>query len=89
VGKQTDEEELKQPSKAAGMVVADIITFGDTAERLLEMMMVVLVSICLQAYGDWHAMPLALMLFFVIRPFAILLSLIKTPTDPIQRLVIG
>lgn len=89
VGKQTDEDELKQPSKAAGMVMAEIISFGDTAERLLEVMMVVLVGICLPAYWDWRAVPLALALFCVIRPLATLLSLIKTPTDNMQRLVMG
>lgn len=89
VGKQTDEEELKQPSKAAGMVVAEIISFGGTAERLLEVMMVVLVGICLPSYWDWRAVPLALALFCVIRPLATMLSLIKTPTDHMQRLVMG
>jgi Kef-type K+ transport system membrane component KefB len=32
----------EHPTKAAGNMVAEIISFGDTAERLLEMMMVVL-----------------------------------------------
>ncbi len=89
VGKKLDEEELKQPSKAAGMVVAEIISFGDTAERLLEVMLVVLVGICLAIYWDWRAVPLALALFFVIRPLAALLFLIKTPTGRVQRLMMG
>ncbi len=89
VGRKLDEEELKQPSKAAGMVVAEIISFGDTAERLLEVMLVVLVGICLAIYWDWRAVPLALALFFVIRPLAALLFLIKTPTGRVQRLMMG
>ncbi len=89
VGKRIEEEELKQPSKAAGMVVSEIISFGDTAERLLEVMMVVLVGICLAIYWDWRAVPLALALFFVIRPLAALLFLIKTPTGKVQRLMMG
>ncbi|MDQ3321645.1 MAG: cation:proton antiporter [Acidobacteriota bacterium] len=89
VGKKIEEEELKQPSKAAGMVVAEIISFGDTAERLLEVMLVVLVGICLAIYWDWRAVPLALALFFVIRPVAALLFLIKTPTGKVQRLMMG
>lgn len=89
VGKKIEEEELKEPSKAAGMVVAEIISFGDTAERLLEVMMVVLVGICLAIYWDWRAVPLALALFFVIRPLATLLFLWKTPTDSVQRLMMG
>ncbi|MDQ3043299.1 MAG: sodium:proton antiporter [Acidobacteriota bacterium] len=89
VGKKIKEEELKEPSKAAGMVVAEIISFGDTAERLLEVMLVVLVGICLAIYWDWRAVPLALALFFVIRPLAALLFLIKTPTGRVQRLMLG
>jgi len=89
VGRKLDEEESKHPSKAAGMVVAEIISFGDTAERLLEVMLVVLVGICLSIYWDWRAVPLALVLFFVIRPLSALLFLIKTPTGKVQRLMIG
>ncbi len=89
VGRKTEEEELKHPSKAAGMVVAEIISFGDTAERLLEVMLVVLVGICLAIYWDWRAVPLALALFFFIRPVAALLFLIKTPTGKVQRLMMG
>jgi NhaP-type Na+/H+ or K+/H+ antiporter len=89
VGINIKEEELKNPSKAAGIVVAEIISFGDTAERMLEVMMVVLVGICLAIYWDWRALPLALALFFVIRPLATLLFLWKTPTDTVQRLMMG
>ena len=89
VGKKIEEEELKQPSLAAGIVVSEIISFGDTVERMLEVMMVVLVGICLAIYWDWRALPLALVLFFVIRPLATLLFLWKTPTGPVQRLMMG
>jgi NhaP-type Na+/H+ or K+/H+ antiporter len=89
VGKKIEEEELKQPSLAAGIVVAEIISFGDTVERMLEVMMVVLVGICLAIYWDWRAIPLALALFFVIRPLTTLLFLWKTPTGPVQRLMMG
>lgn len=89
VGKKVEEAELKQPSKAAGLMVSEIISFGDTAERLLEVMMVVLVGICLAVYWDWRAVPLALALFFVIRPLASLLFLVKTPTAGVQRLMMG
>ncbi len=89
VSKKIEKEEMKQPSKAAGIVVAEIISFGDTAERLLEVMLVVLVGICLAIYWDWRALPLALALFFVIRPLATLLFLWKTPTGTVQRLMMG
>jgi NhaP-type Na+/H+ or K+/H+ antiporter len=89
VGKKTEEKELKQPSKAAGVVVAEIISFGDTAERLLEVLMVVLLGICLAIYWDWRAVPIAAALFFVIRPLAALIFLQKTPTGRVQRLMMG
>lgn len=69
------------------MVVAEIISFGDTVERLLEVMLVVLVGICLAIYWDWRAVPLAAALFFVICPLAALLFLVKTPTGRVQRLM--
>ena len=89
VGKKIEEEELKHPSKAAGMVVAEIISFGNTAERLLEVLLLLLVGICLGIYWDWRAIPLALALFFVIRPLAALIFLLKTPTGKVQRLMMG
>ncbi|HEX7262149.1 MAG TPA: cation:proton antiporter, partial [Luteolibacter sp.] len=82
-------EELKNPTKATGHMVAEIMTFGDTAERLLEMMMVVLLGICLSTYWDWRALPLALALFMVIRPFFTLLFLAKTRTRLSQRWLMG
>ena len=89
VGRVIDEEELKHPTKAAGVVVSEIVSFGDTAERLLEVMMVVIVGVCLSIYWDWRAVPLALALFFVLRPLAVLIFLVKTPTVKLQRLMMG
>jgi sodium/hydrogen antiporter len=82
-------EDLQHPTKAAGHMVAEIITFGDTAERLLEVMMVVLLGICLSTYWDWRAIPLGLALFVVIRPLFTLLFLARTQTRPEQRWLIG
>lgn len=81
--------ESKHPTHAAGHLVAEITSFGDTAERLLEMMMVVILGICLPLYWDWRAVPVALALFVVIRPLAAVVFLVKTPTRLPQRLLIG
>ncbi len=83
------EEELRHPARAAGIVVSEIISFGDTAERLMEVMLVLLVGVCIAVYWDWRAIPLALALFFIIRPLAVLVFLIKSPTGKIQRLLMG
>jgi len=89
VGKKLAEEDLKHPSKAAGVVVSEIISFGATAERLMEVMLVILVGVCLAIYWDWRAVPLALALFFVIRPLAAFIFLVKTPTGRKQRLLMS
>jgi sodium/hydrogen antiporter len=89
VGKRVDEEELKKPAVAAGLVVSEIISFGDTAERLLEAMLVVLVGILLALYWDWRAIPLALVFFLLIRPLATYLLLLKTSTSNYQRWLMG
>lgn len=89
VADKTEEEELKHPSKAAGVVISEIISFGDTAERLLEVLMVILVGACLAIFWDWRAVALAAALFFVIRPLFALIFLLKTPTGKVQRLMMG
>ncbi len=85
VDADVDEEAKGHPTTAGGLVVSEIISFGDTAERLMEVLMVILVGVCLAAYWDWRAVPLGFALFFLIRPIAVLVFLQKTPTKPVQR----
>jgi sodium/hydrogen antiporter len=89
IGVNTDGEELAEPSVAAGVLVSEIISFGNTAERILEVLLVILVGICLAFHWDWRSIPLALALFFVIRPLATIIFLQKTPTGNLQRLLMG
>jgi NhaP-type Na+/H+ or K+/H+ antiporter len=89
VGSSVEAEELKEPAVAAGVLVAETITFGDTAERLLEVLLVVLVGILLATHWDPRAVPLALLLFLVIRPLATRLLLTGTPTRSSQRWLMG
>ncbi len=81
----SDDKDLANIRKASGMVVSEIISFGDTIERLLEVLMVILVGVCLAMYWDRRAIPLALALFFIIRPAAVFLFLQRTPTGRFQR----
>lgn len=85
VAANVDEEELRKPAVVAGIVVSEIISFGDTAERLFEFSLVMLVGICLAVHWDVRAIPLALVFFFIIRPLITQLFLLKTPTNRIQR----
>ena len=82
---KVEEEDMRHPAMASGVVISEIISFGHTAERLLEVMMVVLVGVCVGVYWDWRAIPLALALFFVLRPIAVYLCLLRTPTGRYQR----
>ncbi len=89
VGASVEEEELKEPAVAAGVLVAETISFGATAERLLEILLVVLVGVLLASQWDPRAVPLALVLFFVIRPLATRIILVGTPTTNAQRWLMG
>src|SRR5687768_6512490 len=76
---------LKEPAVAAGTLVAETLSFGDTVERLLEILLVVLVGVSLAVHWDARAVPLALALMFVIRPLATLLLLSGAPISRAQR----
>lgn len=89
IGNTPQSDELRQPRKAAGHMVADILSFGDTAERLLEVMLVILLGSCMPSYWDWRAVPLAMGLFFVIRPLFAMAFLTGTRTRPSQRWLMG
>ena len=84
-----EQREMERPEVAAGVVLRDVITFGDTAERLLEMLLVVLVGAALGTH--WHPAGalLALVLLVAIRPPAALLLLAGSPTTLRQRALMG
>ena len=89
VGASVQAEELREPAVAAGVLVAEAISFGDTAERMLEVLLVVLVGVCLASHWDSRAVPLALLLLLVIRPVATRLLLAGSPTTNPQRWLMG
>lgn len=84
-----DAERADEPAVAAGILVADVLSFGDTAERLLELTLLVLIGACLVNHWDARAVPLALFLFFVLRPAATHLCLLQSPTSKVQRSLMG
>jgi NhaP-type Na+/H+ or K+/H+ antiporter len=89
VASRVEEEDLAEPAVAAGVLVAEVISFGDTAERLLEVMLVVIVGVAIASYWSFDAIPLALALLFIIRPLATLICLIGSPTTVVQRSLMG
>jgi NhaP-type Na+/H+ or K+/H+ antiporter len=89
VGASVEAEELREPAVAAGVLVAETISFGDTAERMLEVLLVVLVGVLLSSHWTARAIPVALLLMFVVRPLATHALLVGTPTTRAQRHLMG
>ncbi|MET0657449.1 MAG: cation:proton antiporter [Steroidobacteraceae bacterium] len=83
------EQEIEQPAVAAGVMVAEVFSFGDTLERMLEVLLVVLVGVSLASHWDWRGALLGGVLVAFIRPIATVASLIGTPTTPLQRWLLG
>ncbi|MBA3459001.1 MAG: sodium:proton antiporter [Deltaproteobacteria bacterium] len=84
VAAKEEADAIEQPAVAAGVLVSETLSFGDTVERLVEAGMIVAVGVALSSYWDVRALALAAALFFVIRPLASLL-LAFTPTSRPQR----
>ena len=82
-------ERLEEPAVAAGVMFAETVSFGDTAERLLEVMLVVIVGVAVAVHWDPRSIPLAIALFVVIRPLTAWLTLAGTPTTGAQRWLMG
>lgn len=89
VSSTVEKEEMREPAVAAGVLVSEVTSFGDTAERLLEVLLVVIVGVAIAVYWSMAAIPLALALFFLIRPLATLICLIGSPTTVAQRVLMG
>lgn len=89
VNGRVEEEALDEPAVAAGVMVGEIISFGDTLERLLEVLLVVMVGVALASAFSIRAVLLGLALFFIVRPAATMLCLIGSPTSRAQRALMG
>lgn len=84
-----DERAMEQPAVAAGVLIAETLSFGDTLERLLEVLLVVMVGIMVGELWSPRALWLAVLVFVVIRPAAVWLVLRGTRTARAQRHLIG
>jgi sodium/hydrogen antiporter len=83
------EEEIEQPAVAAGVMVAEVFSFGDTLERMLEVLLVIIVGVSLASHWSWDGLWLGLALMFLIRPFTTALLLTGSPTTRLQRWLAG
>ncbi len=89
VGARVGPAQMEEPAVAAGVLVSEALSFGDTIERLVEAGLLVAVGVALATHWDARAVPLAVMLFAVIRPLATRLALAVTPTTSAQRWLMG
>ena len=83
------EQEMAQPAVAAGVLVAEVFSFGDTLERMLEVLLVGIVGVSLATHWDPRALLLAVGLIVIVRPAATLLLLSHSPTTRLQRTLLG
>ncbi len=83
------ENEMAQPAVAAGVLVAEVFSFGDTLERMLEVLLVGIVGVSLATHWDPRALLLAAGLIVMVRPAATFLLLIRSPTTRLQRMLLG
>ena len=83
------EKEMSEPAVAAGVLVAEVFSFGDTVERLIEVLLVTLVGVSLATHWSPHGAVLGLVLILLIRPLSTLVCLIGTRLGMTQRALIG
>ncbi len=83
------EREMEQPAVAAGVLVAEVFSFGDTLERMLEVLLVVIVGVSLANHWDPRALLVGGALIVIVRPAATLLLLAGSPTTRLQRWLLG
>lgn len=83
------ERQMAQPAVAAGVLVAEVFSFGDTLERMLEVLLVVIVGISLASHWNARGLMLAAALIVIVRPVATLLLLAHSPTTRLQRVLLG
>jgi NhaP-type Na+/H+ or K+/H+ antiporter len=83
------EQQMAQPAVAAGVLVAEVFSFGDTLERMLEVLLVVIVGVSLASHWDARGLMLAAALIVIVRPAATLLLLAHSPTTRLQRVLLG
>lgn len=76
---------LNEPAVAAGVLVAESLSFGETLERLIEFVLVLLIGVALSSHYEPRALLLGAALLLVVRPLATALLLIGTKTSSAQR----
>jgi len=85
VPEKPDAGDLAEPTVAAGVLVNETLIFGDTLERLLEVVLVVLVGVLLPQHASITGVFVAIVLFVLVRPLAVHVALLGTSLTSTQR----
>lgn len=85
----TQIDELSDSQLAAGVMMGDMLLFGNLIERAMEVLLITLLGASLALYWDWRAVPLGLALFCIIRPASVWLLLGRTLFDARQKALVG
>lgn len=80
---------LEHPALASGVVVRDVLTFGETLERLMSVLVTVLVGALVSVAWDWRGVLLAVVVFLVLRPLSVWIGLNRAPLTTRQRAMIA
>ncbi|XXV22362.1 sodium:proton antiporter [Sorangium sp. So ce1389] len=89
VGARVEPEAMAEPAVAAGVLVAETISFGATAERLLEVALVTLIGVLVGPSWSARSLLVAAVLLVLLRPVATRWLLSGTATSPHQRWLMG
>lgn len=71
------------------VLVADMLSFGETLERLIEFVLIVGVGIALASYWDSRGLLVAAFLLLILCPLGTACVLLGTPTTRAQRQLVG
>ncbi|QWT21375.1 cation:proton antiporter [Bacillus sp. NP157] len=80
---------VDHPAQTVGWVISDALSFGETVERLIASMLVMLVGIVALPALGWPALGVAVMLMLILRPLAVWISTIGSRVPWQRRLLIG
>jgi NhaP-type Na+/H+ or K+/H+ antiporter len=83
------EDDRAEPAVMVGKVLADALSFGHTASRLLGAALVLLLGVALARHLDWRGLLLAALLFVLIRPLSVLATTLRPATPLRLRLLVG
>ncbi|RWU17207.1 sodium:proton antiporter [Pseudomonas alkylphenolica] len=84
-----DVQALEDTQVAAGIMLGDMLAFGNLVERALEVFLVTLLGVVLIEHWDARALIVATALFLVIRPLAVFLQTLCSRLDVRQKSLLG